>query len=66
MLDGATYNPRWTGNPKKYLDGKLAILTDHSGFDIQPTEQELAHLKTLKTQVEIDNGILQVINNHWR
>lgn len=65
MLDGATYNPRWTGNPKKYLDGKLAILTDPRGFCIQPTEQELTYLKTLKTQVEIDNGILQVINNHW-
>ena len=65
MLDGATYNPRWTGDPKKYLEGKLTILTDPRGFCITPTESEIAHLKTLKTQTQIDNGILQIINNRW-
>ena len=65
MLEGSTYNPKWTGNPKKYLDGKLAILMDGRAFGITPTEKEMAHLQTLKTQTEIDNGILQVINNHW-
>lgn len=62
MLDGSTYNPKWNGNPKKYLDGKLRILND---FCITPTESEINHLKTLKTQSEIDNGILNIINNRW-
>ena len=65
MLDNETYNPKWTGDPTKYLDGKLKILTDPKGFCVHPTEKEMAHLRTLKTQTAIDNGILQVINNHW-
>ena len=65
MLEGSTYNPKWDGNPKKYLDGKLKILMDSRGFGITPDDNEMAHLKTLKTQTEIDNGILQIINNRW-
>lgn len=65
MLDGATYNPKWTGDPKKYLNGKLAILIDPRGFGITPTEKEMEHLETLKTQAQIDNGILEIINNRW-
>ena len=65
MLDGATYNPRWTGDPKKYLQGKLTILMDSRGFCITPTESEMNHLMELKTQTEIDNAILTIINNHW-
>ncbi len=65
QLDGATYNPKWTGNAKKYLEAKLKILMDKRGFCITPTEDEMAHLKTLKTQVAIDNAILGIINNRW-
>ena len=65
MIEGATYNPRWNGNAKKYLEGKLKILTDPRGFGITPTEREMEHLKTLKTQVAIDNAILGIINNRW-
>lgn len=64
MLDGATYNPRWTGDPEKYLEKKLAILTDPHGFCIHPTDSEIAKLKTLKTQTQIDNGIWQLIDKY--
>jgi hypothetical protein len=65
MIDGATYNPKWNGNPEMYLKGKLKILMDHRGFGIKPTESELQHLRTLKTQVAIDNAILKIINDRW-
>ena len=52
-------------NPKQYIKAKLNILTDHRGFGIQPTEEEIAHLNTLKTQVSIDNAILSIIAHHW-
>lgn len=52
-------------NPKQYLNAKLKILTDTRGFGIQPTETELEHLRTLTTEIGIDNAILSVINHHW-
>ena len=64
-LIGATYNPKWNGNAKKYLEAKLKILTDHRGFCIQPTESEIKHLQTLTTQTQIDNAIMSIINNRW-
>ena len=65
MTDGLTFNPKWDGNPATYLNGKLRILTDRRGFGIVPTETEMKHLKTLKTQIAIDNAILGIINNRW-
>ena len=65
MLEGSTYNPKWNGNAQKYLEGKLKILTDPRGFCITPTESEMTHLKTLKTQSEIDSAIITIINNRW-
>ena len=61
MLDGASYNPKWNGNAKKYLKAKLATLTD---FCITPTSKEIEHLNTLSTQTQIDNGILEIISKH--
>jgi hypothetical protein len=65
MLEGSTYNPKWNGNPTKYLEGKLKILMDPRGFGITPTKREMEHLQTLTTQTEIDNAILTIINNRW-
>jgi hypothetical protein len=65
MLEGSTYNPKWNGNASKYLEGKLKILMDSRGFGIIPTEREMDHLKTLKTQSEIDRAIITIINNRW-
>ena len=65
MFEEPSFSPKWKGNPKKYLEAKLRILTDHRGFCITPTESEMEHLKTLKTQVQIDNGILTIIERRW-
>lgn len=50
-------------NPKQYTKAKLKILTED--FYINPTEEELEHLKTLKMQIAIDNAILGIINRNW-
>lgn len=65
MIEGATFNPKWKGNAQKYLEGKLKILTDKRAFGITPTEREMEHLKSLTTQVAIDNAILGIINSRW-
>lgn len=65
MLGDTSYNPRWNGNPKKYLEAKLKILEDHRGFGIHPTKEELEHLQALKTQTQIDNAILTIIDRRW-
>ena len=50
-------------NPKQYLEAKLKIL--NRDFYITPTETELDHLKTLTTEISIDNAIFSVIVKHW-
>lgn len=52
-------------NPEQYIEAKLKILTDPRAFGITPTDEEMEHLKTLKTQVAIDNAILSIINRRW-
>ena len=63
MIEGVTWNPKWTGDPKKYLKSKLKILI--GDFRIQPTSEELKHLNTLKTQCAIDQAVLGIINKRW-
>lgn len=60
--NGFSHSPIWT-TPEKYLKAKLRILTQD--FYINPTEEEMEHLKTLQTQIGIDNAILGIINRHW-
>ena len=48
--------------PEKYIEQKLKILK--RDFYITPTETELEHLDTLKTQIEIDNAVLSIIAHH--
>ena len=50
-------------NPGQYLKAKLAIL--ERDFCIHPTDEELAHLKTLETQWDIDRGIRTLISTRW-
>ena len=50
-------------NPAQYLEAKLKILS--RDFKITPTETELEHLRTLTTEISIDNAILSIINHHW-
>jgi len=57
-----SHSPQWT-TPEKYIKAKLKIL--RRDFCIEATEEELEHLKTLTTQIAIDNAILGIINRRW-
>lgn len=57
-----SHSPQFT-TPEKYLKAKLKIL--NRDFKITPTETELEHLRTLTTEIAIDNAILSIINHHW-
>lgn len=57
-----SHSPKFT-TPEKYVKDKLKILK--RDFCIQPTEAEIAHLNTLKTQISIDNAITSIINHSW-
>ena len=52
-------------SPEQYIKAKLKILTDHRSFCITPTDEEIEHLYTLKTQLQIDNAIISIINRRW-
>ena len=49
--------------PGKYVKDKLKILK--RDFCIDATEEEIAHLNTLTTQIQIDNAILSIIARRW-
>jgi hypothetical protein len=57
-----SHSPRFT-TPEKYLKAKLRIL--NRDFCVHPTEEEIAHLNTLKTQIHIDNAIISIIDRRW-
>lgn len=57
-----SHSPQFT-TPAEYLKAKLKILS--RDFKIEPTETELKHLRTLTTEIAIDNAILSIINHHW-
>ena len=50
-------------NPKQYIKAKLKMLRNE--MFIQPTEEEIRHLLTLKSDVAIDNAIHSIIDRHW-
>lgn len=56
------HSPIWK-TPEQYAEAKLKIL--RRDFRITPTENEINHLKSLKTQIAIDNACLGIINRHW-
>ena len=49
--------------PEQYVRDKLRIL--RRDFYIEATEAEIAHLKTLTTQVSIDNAVLSIMTRRW-
>lgn len=57
-----SHSPQFT-TPAEYLKAKLKILS--RDFKITPTGTELEHLRTLTTEIAIDNAILSIINHHW-
>lgn len=54
--------PQWT-TPEKYIKAKLKIL--RRDFCIYPTDEEIAHLYTLTTQLRIDNAFQSIITRRW-
>ena len=58
----AGHSPKFT-TPEQYAKAKVKILK--RDFRITPTAEELDHIKTLKTEIAIDNAILGIINRHW-
>jgi hypothetical protein len=57
-----SHSPKFT-TPEKYVNVKMKIL--RRDFCIEPTTDEVIHLKKLTTQIAIDNAILGIINNRW-
>lgn len=51
-------------NTEQFLQAKLKMLVQD--FCIHPTETEIKHLQTLKTEREINCAVRQIINDHWR
>ncbi len=50
-------------NPKQYVAVKLRML--RRDMYIEPTEDEVYHLKKLKTQQAIDSAVHSIIDRHW-
>lgn len=48
---------------QRYLQKKIDEL--RKDFLINPTNNEIYHLRTLKTQTAIDNAILDIIDRNW-
>ena len=49
--------------PEQYVEDKIEMLREE--MYIKPTYDEIAHLKTLKTEVSIDNAVHSIIDRHW-
>ena len=52
-----------TSSIKSYIRSKLKMLRNEMLID--PTEEEIEHLKELKTTVAIDNAVHSIIERHW-
>ena len=49
--------------PKQYVREKLKML--RTDMEIKPTKEEIAHLKELKTQGDIDRAVHDIIKRAW-
>lgn len=58
-----SYIPKFE-NPKQFADEKIKILRKE--FHIRLTAKELAHLRSLQTEVEINAAVRTILNNHWK
>lgn len=50
-------------NPKQYIKAKLKMLRNE--MFIKPTQKEIDHLYSLKSDVAIDNAVHSIIDRHW-
>lgn len=51
-------------DPKQYVDFKLEML--RKDMYIEPTEEEIAHLYSLDSELHIDNAVRSIIERHWK
>lgn len=58
----ALYMPEFT-TAREYADAKIKILKEQ--FYIQLTKEEVLHLRSLKTENEINAAARSIINKHW-
>ena len=49
--------------PEQYVNRKLKMLNNE--MYIYPTKDEIAHLRTLKTRIAIDNAVHSIIDRYW-
>lgn len=50
-------------NPTQYIKAKLKMLRNE--MYIEPTQGEIDHLYSLKTDVAIDNAVHSIIDRYW-
>jgi chromatin segregation and condensation protein Rec8/ScpA/Scc1 (kleisin family) len=50
-------------NIPKLIEEKIKML--RKDFLIEPTEEEIAHLKELKTEQQVETYVRIIINTHW-
>lgn len=62
-IKGPSYVPEFK-DPKKFAEKKIEIL--ERDFKIKLTDKQKLHLKTLKTEREINAAVRQIINDAWR
>ena len=48
---------------KKLVEDKIKML--QKDFLINPTDEEIAHIKELKTEQQVETYVRIIINNHW-
>ena len=48
---------------EQYVEAKIKILK--RDFRVNPTDEEINHLYTLKTQTAIDNACHSIRDRHW-
>jgi hypothetical protein len=51
-------------NPTQYVEFKLKMLREE--MYINPTEEEVAHLMELKSELAIDRAVHTIIDRHWK
>jgi hypothetical protein len=50
-------------NPETFIDWKIEMLRDD--FRIKITDEEIAHLRTFKTENSINGAVRKIMDTHW-
>jgi hypothetical protein len=57
------YIPKFE-TPEQFIEEKLAMLGED--FKLTLTDEEINHLSSLKTEVDINAAVRTILNNHWK